>query len=314
MTRVSGRTAALTPDLERRLWTACSSVPGVHLNEIDIKEEGDGLQLVFELAGWSPVLHETVIRMSASCDAETEALTAAARGLLAPVLDEQRRRADDALLHGIGLPARTFPLECIGAHLHADATHLAFAIHESVRKALQDPNWSTAHPFEGDPMDDPEIVTRILKDAAKTVSLSHNGDARPYDGGDVIYSSGCVARQRTDIDGSAIRSLGMSSTTLGITGGRLSIGSRADGSTEVRVPQRGLPDTAASALAGRRFSAAYDLPAPLHAHLGMRTIANAHVRNDDVILTLEPLDAPFARLTERTPRDALAFLADLVSG
>ena len=305
----------VTPALERAVWKACTSVPGLIPEAIDVNggEGGSPVSIAFTLRGWSPSLHACTIQFAGTSGPAATGLEHAVLDLLAPFVEDQRRRADDAFAHGIGMPADVSPASPASAHLHADATHLAMAIHAAVTTRMQGPDWSGDGDWDGDPMDDPTIVDGIIKDAASTVSLSHNGNARAYDGGPVIASSGCMAVQRTDADGRTVRCVGMGSQSLPAGSDRALVGITASGATRCTLPRDGIPDTIVAVLPGRLFAEAFEFPGFLRDHLGPRRMGDAEERNDSVFITLEPLDAAFADIAGRTPRAALAHLRALIA-
>jgi hypothetical protein len=288
-------------------------VPGLIPEGIDVTPETptEPQRIAFTLRGWSPTLHACTIQFAGVRGPAATSLEHAALDLLAPMVAKQRKRAADALDHGIGLPAATSRSTRIERHLHADATHLAMAIQEGVTKAMQGPEWSDGD-YDGDPMDNPEIVNDVLRRANDTVSLSHNGDARPYDGGPVIASSGCVGMQRLDEAGRTIRCVGMASQSLPAGGDRILVGNTASGSTRASIPRNGMPDTVLGVLAGHRFNEVFEMPPFLQRYLGPRIMQESDDRNGSVFVTMRPLDVSFADLADRTPRDALTHLLALV--
>lgn len=304
---------AVTPQLERAVWKMCTSVPGLIPEGIDVTpgSEAQPESIAYTLRGWSPTLHACTIQFAGVRGPAATSLEHAALDLLASMVAEQKLRADEALDHGIGMPVGTSRSTRIDRHLHGDASHLAMAIQEGVTKALQGDQWSDGD-YDGDPMDNPQIVDDVLRRANDTVSLSHSGDARPYDGGSVIASSGCVGMQRTDKSGRTIRCVGMASCSMPVGDGRLLIGNSASGATRITIPRNGMPETVLGALSGHRFDEVFELPVFLKKYLAPRILGDSEDRNNTVHITLRPLDASFADLADSTPSAALARLLTLI--
>lgn len=307
--------AAVTPALQRAVWAMCTAVPGLMPRAIDLAPalpDADAMVGV-TMEGWSPTLNACKIQFAGRPDPNAQDLDHAVLGMLAPFVAEQARRAADAMASGIGMPVETStPARPAVAHLHADATHLAMAIRAAVAKAMQGPAWSDDGCHDGDPMDDPSIVDEILRKAIATISLSHNGNARPYDGGPVISSSGCVAMQHVMGDGRTICCLGMGSESMPAGQNIILVGNDGSGNTRASIARSGLPDSALVILAGRAFDEVFEMPPFLAQTLGPRRMGTVTDRGDTIFITMEPLYASLADVSGRTPREAIDLLQAVI--
>ena len=298
--------------VERAIWEVATAVPGL----VPVSIQGTDTWIVAKLHGWSPSLHLCSIMVTMTLPRGRSDPQETLEPLRA-VAAVQAVRAADALAAGIGLPGSARGAHSPHLHLHADASLLGLLVLDALPKspdADEDDAEKDDERTDERPVRPADPLAAVLKDAAGSLGLSHSGQRR-YDGGPIISDSACVA---SDHDG--VRAIGLKSAsfepgraTAPGTSGRTKVlvTTTAERVTQVRIsdlPAR-LPNTVVAALPGRRLGDAVTM----HPLLDPRVVATAHIQRDDLVVTLERLDAPLTTLVRPDAVDAIAELERIVA-